>query len=92
MGDRNQLFALKYEGDNDQTIRVWGRRRLFILESLIPVAQHFDLYLIGTGFPYFFVANMHGMQFTLGLSGWSSNNFADGSNFSLLAPQRSGFQ
>lgn len=77
----------KYFGENDQTVRVWGRRRLFILERLIPVAQHFDLYLLGTGMPYFFVANMNGMQFTLGLSGWSSNNFSDGSNFSLLAPR-----
>ena len=77
----------KYYGEKDQTIRVWGRRRLFILERLIPVALHFDLYLLGTGLPYFFVAKMPGMQFTLGLSGWSSNNFADGSNFSLLAPR-----
>ena len=63
-----------YFGDTKQTIRVWGRRRLHILERLVPVAKHFDLYLMGQGLPYFFVADLHGMQFTLGLSGWSSNN------------------
>ena len=36
---------------------------------------------------YFFVADLYGMQFTLGLSGWSSNNFSDGANFALLAPR-----
>lgn len=76
-----------YLGDTKQTIRVWGRRRLHILERLIPVAKHFDLYLMGQGMPYFFVADLNGMQFTLGLSGWSNNNFSDGANFALLAPR-----
>ncbi len=76
-----------YYGHEDKVIRVWGRRRLHILERLISIAKHFDLYLGGTGLPYFFVADLEGMQFTLGLSGWSSNNFSEGSNFSLLAPR-----
>ena len=76
-----------YFGDSDQVIRVWGRRRLLILERLISVAKHFDLHLVGHGMPYFVVADLDGMQFTLGLSGWSANNFSEGANFALLAPR-----
>ena len=76
-----------YFGDTEQKIRVWGRRRFHMLERLISVAKHFDLYLMGVGMPYFFVADLYGMHFTLGLSGWSKNNFSDGSNFALLAPR-----
>lgn len=76
-----------YFGDTKQEIRVWGRRRLHILERLVPVAKHFDLHLMGVGMPYFFVADLDGMHFTLGLSGWSKNNFSDGANFALLAPR-----
>lgn len=76
-----------YFGDTDQVIRVWGRRRLLILERLVSVAKHFDLHLVGHGMPYFIVADLDGLQFTLGLSGWSANNFSEGANFALLAPR-----
>ena len=78
----------RYLGDEKTTIKVWGRRRLHVLERLIPVTQHFDLYLTGTGLPYFFVADLGDLQFTLGLSGWSTNNFSQGVDFSLLFPQK----
>ena len=34
-------------------IRIWGRRRLLILERLIPVARSFRVELMGTGMPSF---------------------------------------
>lgn len=77
----------QYFGTEEQEIRIWGRRRIHILERLIPIAQHFDLYLLGTGMPYFFIAQLGGMEFTLGLSGWSSNEFSGTSNFDLLGPR-----
>ena len=76
-----------YMGDSRESIRIWGRRRIHILERLIPIAKHFDLYLLGYGLPYFFVADLGTMEFTLGLSGWSSNNFSASGNFDLLAPR-----
>lgn len=36
-----------YTGSSEQTIRVWGRRRLLILERLIPIAKKFTVHLLG---------------------------------------------
>jgi hypothetical protein len=76
-----------YEGNSDRTIRVWGRRRLLILERLIPVARKFTVHLLGNGMPSFYVADLEDMSFTLGLSGWTANDWAKASNFDLLAPR-----
>lgn len=76
-----------YTGSSPQTIRIWGRRRLFILERLIPIAKRFRINLLGTGLPSFWIAEMPGMSFTLGLSGWSANDFSRLGNFDLMAPR-----
>ena len=76
-----------YLGTEPQTIRVWGRRRLHILERLIPVAKKFTVHLLGTGMPSFYVADLGDMSFTLGLSGWTANDWAQAGNFDLMAPR-----
>ncbi|KDM92812.1 hypothetical protein [Photobacterium galatheae] len=76
-----------YQGDTPRTIRVWGRRRLLILERLLPVADAFDVFLLEDGFPSFYIAHMGAMSFTLGLSGWSANDWSRAGNFDLLAPR-----
>ncbi|WP_028021455.1 SWIM zinc finger family protein [Enterovibrio calviensis] len=76
-----------YQGDSERSIRVWGRRRLLILERLLPIADHFDVHLMDDGLPSFYVANMGPLTFTLGLSGWSANDWSQAGNFDLLAPR-----
>lgn len=76
-----------YQGNTASTIRIWGRRRLLILERLIPVAKKFTVYLLGTGLPSFYVADLGDMTFTLGLSGWSANDWSRVGNFDLMAPR-----
>ncbi|XXF77152.1 SWIM zinc finger domain-containing protein [Myxococcaceae bacterium GXIMD 01537] len=76
-----------YEGAERHDIRVWGRRRLLILERLIPVARSFTVHLLGTGLPSFYVADLGDMSFTLGLSGWTANDWATAGQFDLLAPR-----
>ncbi len=76
-----------YTGPVARTIRIWGRRRLHILERLIPVAKHFTVHLLGDGLPSFYVADLGDMSFTLGLSGWTANDWARLGNFDLLAPR-----
>jgi biotin operon repressor len=76
-----------YYGAQEQVIRVWGRRRLNILERLIPVAKNFTVHLLGTGMPSFYVADLGDMSFTLGLSGWTANDWASAGNFDLMAPR-----
>lgn len=76
-----------YKGSTDQEIRIWGRRRLLSLERLIPVTKKFDVVLMGSGMPSFFIADMGDMSFTLGLSGWTANDWSKQGNFDLLAPR-----
>ncbi|WEK38325.1 MAG: SWIM zinc finger family protein [Candidatus Pseudobacter hemicellulosilyticus] len=76
-----------YTGNTPQEIRTWGRRRLLILERLIPVARKFTVHLLGTGLPAFYIADLGDMNFTLGLSGWTSNDWSHAGNFDLLAPR-----
>lgn len=76
-----------YEGTESHDIRVWGRRRLLILERLISVAKKFTVHLLGTGMPSFYVADLGDLNFTLGLSGWTANDWSKAGNFDLLAPR-----
>lgn len=73
-----------YHGDSSEEIRIWGRRRIHILERLIPITREFKLHLLGTGLPSFFVADLGDMHFTLGLSGWTANDWSRMGSFDLL--------
>lgn len=77
-----------YHGGEEVEIRMWGRRRLLILERLIPIARSFDLYLLGNGMPAFVVVDLGPMSFTLGLSGWTANDWSRAGQFDLLAPRK----
>jgi hypothetical protein len=75
-----------YQGPSGQPIRIWGTRRLLVLARLLPLAERFDVYLLGTGLPSFWVARMGEMRLTLGQSGWTTNDWTRGSALDLLAP------
>ena len=76
-----------YTVSRAEEIRVWGRRRILILERLIPVAKSFRVHLLGKGMPTFYVADLGDMSFTLGLSGWTKNDWSQAGNFDLMAPR-----
>jgi hypothetical protein len=69
-----------------RTIRTWGRRRLRLLEPLLPYADSVEVYLKGRALPSFYSVKLPGVTFLLGLSGWTDNNFAGTSGLDLLAP------
>ena len=71
---------------SSEPIRIWGRQRLLALARVLPLATKFDVYLLGTGLPSFWVAGMGDMKLTLGLSGWTANDWTRGSAMDLLAP------
>jgi hypothetical protein len=75
-----------YQGPPGEPIRIWGMRRLMVLARLLPLVERFDVYLLGTGFPSFWVARMGEMRLTLGLSGWTTNDWTRGSALDLLSP------
>ncbi|WP_337966705.1 SWIM zinc finger family protein [uncultured Flavobacterium sp.] len=76
-----------FQGNEAKTIRIWGRRRLLILERLIPIAKNFKVVLLGSGLPSFFIADLGDMSYTLGLSGWTKNDWSTAGNFDLMAPR-----
>lgn len=67
-----------------RTIRIWGRRRLLTLERLIAVATRVRVHLLGTGMPSFWVLDLGDITVTLGLSGWTSNDWSAAGRFDLL--------
>ena len=76
-----------YQGETAEEIRIWGRRRLLVLERLIPLARSFSVHLMGSGMPSFWIADLPRMRFTLGLSGWTANFWSSAARFDLLAPR-----
>ncbi|WP_311276829.1 SWIM zinc finger family protein [Methylobacterium sp. WCS2018Hpa-22] len=76
-----------YRGSASAEIRLWGRRRLAILARALPLARSVRLHLLGTGLPSFAVVDYGGLRFTLGLSGWTANDWSRAGQFDLLAPR-----
>jgi hypothetical protein len=67
-----------------RVIRTWGRRRLSLIEPLLPFATSVDIYLKGRGLPSFYAVKLPDMTFVLGLSGWSGQSWTDAGSFDLL--------
>ena len=76
-----------YHGPPTEPVRIWGRRRLLSLSRLLPLATQVEVYLLGTGLPSFWVVQMGNMRLTLGLSGWTTNDWTRGSAVQMLLPQ-----
>jgi hypothetical protein len=76
-----------YQGPECEPIRIWGRNRLLTLSRLLPLAEGVDVYLLGTGLPSFWVVRMGPMRLTLGLSGWTTNDWSAGTAIDMLMPQ-----
>jgi len=87
-----QAFVLKGTEHNYQekrVIRTWGRRRLRLLEPLLPYADRVDIYLKGRAQPSFYAVHLPGATFLLGLSGWTENRWTTGDAFALrTSPER----
>jgi len=81
------LHDTPYPGYRAEIVRTWGRDRLRVLGRLLPLLDGCDVYLLGTGLPCFWVARMGEMKLTLGLSGWTANDWTSGgSAIDQLAP------
>jgi hypothetical protein len=74
-----------YDGTPTAPIRIWGRNRLLVLSRLLPLADSVELYLLGSGYPSFWVIKMGEMRFTLGLSGWTTNDWSAGGAIEQLS-------
>ena len=59
-----------------------------VLARLLPLVESIEVHLLATGLPSFWVVRMGEMIFTLGLSGWTTNDWSAGSALDLLQPPR----
>lgn len=74
-----------YDGPPTAPIRVWGTRRLLQLARALPLAERVDVRLLGTGLPHAWVVVMGAMRLTLGLSGWTVNDWTRSAALDLIA-------
>lgn len=75
-----------YHGKVQEIVRVWGRRRLSVLKDLLVKTDRVRVRLIGSGMPSFWTITRDGIETTIGLSGWTSNDWASKAKFSALLP------
>lgn len=80
-----RLRGAEHNYTEPRTIRTWGRRRLKLIEPLLPFATSVDIYLKGRGLPSFYVVKLPDLTFVLGLSGWSEQSWTDTGSFDLLS-------
>jgi hypothetical protein len=85
-----QRFALRgaeHGYTEPRTVRTWGRRRLRLIEPLLPYAHKVDIFLKGRALPSFYAVELPGVTFVLGLTGWTSQSFTGTGGFDLLTPE-----
>lgn len=75
-----------YSGEAPRQIKVWGRRRLRILRELLPLVSSLTVRLVDSGMPSFWSIQLDGVDLTIGLSGWTSQDWAGRARFSAITP------
>ena len=79
-----RLRGAEHSYAEKRSIRTWGRKRLSLLEPLLPFADRVDVYLKGRALPTFYAVKLPGVTFVLGLSGWTSQRWTGTASFDLL--------
>jgi len=79
------LVGAEHSYADKRVIRTWGRRRLKLLEPILPYADRVQIYLKGRALPHFYRVELPSASFLLGLSGWSENRFSKGGGLALLS-------
>jgi SWIM zinc finger len=83
---RFTLHGTRYMG-YERSVRLWGRRRLELLQSVLPYAQRVTIGVLGRGLPHIYVCHCGPYQFALVLSGWTKSDWSRDAAFDLLAPR-----
>lgn len=76
-----------YRGADSQIVKIWGRRRLMLIRRLLPFVEDIEVSILGSGMPSFWTFRAGPLTLTMGLSGWTSNNWAQIVSFDLLLPR-----
>lgn len=84
-----QHFTLRdavYTG-YERTVRVWGRKRLSLLQGVLPYADRVTVGVLGRGLPHLYTCHCGPYDLTLVLSGWTTSEWSKDAAFDLLAPR-----
>jgi hypothetical protein len=84
------LVGASHNYTERKVTRVWGRRRLRLIEGLLPFAESVHVYLKGRALPSFYAVRLAGMTFVVGLSGFSEASFTGTGGFDLLTAPAAG--
>ncbi len=79
-----RLKGAGHQSESLRRIRTWGRRRLKLLEPLLPSADSVEIFLKGRALPTFYAVQLPGVTFLLGLTGWSSQRWTGSGSFDRL--------
>jgi hypothetical protein len=85
----NRTFELRkssYEGP-PATVKVWGRRRLLLLDKVLGRSKAIRVRFLGTGGPSFWSCDLGDISFLLGMSPWSAREWTNADCFRLFEPQ-----
>ena len=85
-GDVFIMSDMPFKGAKSSRIKVWGRRRLRVLKEILPLVNNVNVRLIDSGMPSFWSVEMEGIQLIIGLSGWTSLDWAARARFSAMIP------
>jgi len=77
-----------YQGEQAKVVKLWGRRRLMLVKRLLPIVESIDVHISGSGLPCFWVFRCAGMTLTLGLTGFTANDWSQGCAFDLLMARK----
>ena len=80
--------AQVYQGKQAKIIRLWGRRRLSLLQRFLPFTQQIDVSLLGNGMPSFWTLKGKHMTMSLAITGFTASNWSQALNFDLLLPRK----
>lgn len=79
-----------YTGRKAEVIRIWGRRRLMLLQRFLPFTDSVEIHLVGSGLPSFWVLRGGPFSLTLGLTGFTASNWSQALLFDILLPRPDG--
>lgn len=85
-GDEFEVGSEPYRGSEPRSIKVWGRRRLRVLRELLPLTSEVTVRLVDSGMPSFWSIELEGINLTIGISGWTAQDWAGRARFSAFTP------
>ena len=77
-----------FKGKSPKVVRIWGRRRLVLLQRLLPLIDAIDVRLLGNGLPSFWIFRAKDFSMTVGLTGFTAANWSQAITFDLLLPRK----